>query len=106
MGLVHLDLFKPLEPAGGDEQQPRLKPRPFEFGLQPSLSKLLLHLLHCCLQPILQPLLQLLQDDRADGLNKEEENVLLEQCLELNGKTQVTSEQILKNCCRYLLPFL
>merc|ERR1719174_3566148 len=72
---------------------------------QPSLSKLLLDLLHCCLQPILQPLLQLLQDDRTDGLDKEEENFLLEQCLELNGQTQVTSQLILKNCCRYLLLF-
>ena len=101
--LVHLELFKLLEPAG--DEQPRLQPHPVEFGLQPSLSQLLLDLLHCCLQPILQSLLQLLQDDWADGLDKEEENILLEQCLELDVQEQVTSQQILKNCCRYLLLF-
>merc|ERR1712130_829528 len=63
-------------------EQPRFEP--LKFGLQPSrLFKLLLHLLHCRLQPLLQPLLQLLEDDRAELLNKEEENKLLEQCLEL-----------------------
>merc|ERR1711974_534066 len=49
---------------------------------------------------------QLLKDDGAVGVDEKEENLLLEQCLELNGQEQVTSSQILKNsfknCCRYL----
>merc|ERR1712192_38210 len=106
--LDELKLFKPLKQpgqhAGVELQQPHLKPRPIK--LQPSrLPKLLLLLLHCSLQPLLQPLLQLLQDDRAVGVDEEEENFLLEQCVELNGKAEVTSilKNSFKNCCRYLV---
>merc|ERR1712001_187779 len=80
------------------DEQPDLEPSPLQ--LQPTrLPKLLLLILHSCLQPLLQPLLQLLQDDRAVGLHQEEENVLLEQCLEHDGQTQVNST---KNYCRYI----
>ena len=103
---LKLKLFKPLQQLGRDtgvEQQSHLQPGPIE--LQPSgLPKLLLLLLHCGLQPLLQPMLQLLQDDRAVSVDEEEENVLMEQCLELNGKAEVTSilKNSFKNCCRYL----
>merc|ERR1739842_22050 len=93
--LDELKLFKPFKQpeqhAGVELQQPHLKPCPIK--LQPSgLPKLLLLLMHCSIQPLLQPLLQLLQDDRALGIDEEEENVLLEQCVELNGKAEVTSK--------------
>merc|ERR1712108_29093 len=65
--LVRLKLVKPLEQLGGaGAEQPDLKPSPVKF--QPTrLPKLRLLLLHCRLQPILQPLLQLLEDDGAVG---------------------------------------
>ena len=80
--LLQLELVEPLEQLR--LEQHHLKPGPLE--LQPSVPELLLLLVHGGLQPLVQPLLQLLQDDRALRLHQEEKNLLLEQCLELDGQ--------------------
>merc|ERR1712004_462761 len=68
-GLLQLELVEPLEQLR--LEQHHLEPGPLE--LQPSVPELLL----------------LLQDDRALRFHQEEENLLVEQCLELNGQEQV-----------------
>merc|ERR1712013_547297 len=75
----------PHEHPGGQLEDEGL----LQLELQPPVPELLLLLVHGGLQPLVQPLLQLLKDDRALRFHQEEENLVLEQCLELDGQEQV-----------------